>query len=249
MVHIGGGQYLKADDPSLVKKEGDTLTGQPSFSSARASAVQPLPTITKQEIMSHTVFRAPTRQEIRKQGMMHLEYEDVITCYREDDHVLVEMLGITSDMDSCPLQGEAGDDVDDYGPDFISVVQNAPEYEHYDKMAHRRDQGIQAHSVAVRRPLGERQGTPAWIGSKETTQNVPGRPRPPSHRAVGFQFRGRFRDPRATIGQAHYPLWVAAGHGHHRALADHRQLHRDGVVQPLPGPQSGAYRQVRHLRG
>ena len=42
MVHIGGGQYLKADDPSLMKKEGATLTGQPSSSSARAFAVQPL---------------------------------------------------------------------------------------------------------------------------------------------------------------------------------------------------------------
>ena len=43
MVHIGGGQYLKADDPALVKKEGATLTGQPSSSSARPSAVRPLP--------------------------------------------------------------------------------------------------------------------------------------------------------------------------------------------------------------
>ena len=42
------------------------------------------------------------------------------------------MLGITSDMDYCPPQGEAGDDIDDYGPDFMAV-NDAPEYEHYDK--------------------------------------------------------------------------------------------------------------------
>ena len=152
MVHIGGGQYLKADDPPLVKREGATLTGQPSSSSARTSAVAPLPTITKQEIMSHTVFRAPTRQEIRRDETMHMEYQDVITCFREDDHVLAEMLRITGDLDSCPSQREAGDDIDDYGPDFISVVQNAPEYEHYDKtwlIGVISDQGIQAHPVAV----------------------------------------------------------------------------------------------------
>ena len=50
---------------------------------------------------------------------MQTEYEDVITCLREDDKVLAEMLGIISEMDSCPPQGEAGDDIDDYGPDFI----------------------------------------------------------------------------------------------------------------------------------
>ena len=105
MVHIGGGQYLKADDPALVKKEGTTLTGQPSSSSARPSAVRPLPTITKQEIMSHTVFRAPNRLEVRHDEAMQTEYEDVITCLREDDKVLAEMLGITSEMDSCPRKG------------------------------------------------------------------------------------------------------------------------------------------------
>ena len=61
------------------------------------------------------------------------ETEDVITCYREDDNVLAEMLGITSQMDSCPPQGEAGDDIDDYGPDFITPIHNGPEYEHDDK--------------------------------------------------------------------------------------------------------------------
>ena len=36
-----------------------------------------------------------------------------------------------------------------------------------------------------------------------------------------FRFRGGCRDPRCDcIGQAYYPLWVSAGHGHHRALAD-----------------------------
>ena len=50
--------------------------------------------------MGHTVFRAPTRQEIRRDETMHLEYEDVITCYREDDHVLAEMLGITGDLEA-----------------------------------------------------------------------------------------------------------------------------------------------------
>ena len=83
MAHIGGGQYLKADDPALVKKEGATLTGQPSSSSARPSAVRPLPTITKQEIMSHTVFRAPNRLEIRHGEAMQTQFEDVITCYRD----------------------------------------------------------------------------------------------------------------------------------------------------------------------
>ena len=102
MVHIGAGQYLKADDPALVKKEGATLTGQPSSSSAQPSAVRPLPTITKQEIMSHTVFRAPKRLEVRHGEAMETEFEDVITCLREDDKVLAEILGITSEMDSCP---------------------------------------------------------------------------------------------------------------------------------------------------
>ena len=102
MVHIGRGQYLKADDPALVKKEGATLTGQPSSSSARPSAVRPLPTITKQEIMSHTVFRAPNRLGIHHGEAMQTEFEDVITCYRDNDKVLAEMLGITSEMDSCP---------------------------------------------------------------------------------------------------------------------------------------------------
>ena len=53
-------------------------------------------------------------------------------CRREDDHAVAEMLEITSDMDNCPPQGAAGDDIDDYGPDFISVVKDASEYEHYD---------------------------------------------------------------------------------------------------------------------
>ena len=76
MVHVGGGQELKADDPALVKKEGATLAGQPSSSSG------PLPTITKQEIMSHTVFRAPTHKEIRRDEAMQTEFEDVMTCSR-----------------------------------------------------------------------------------------------------------------------------------------------------------------------
>ena len=74
MVPIGGGQYLKADDPALVKQEGATLTGQPSSASAPRSAVEPLPTITKQEIMGRTVFRAPTRQERRRDETMGQEY-------------------------------------------------------------------------------------------------------------------------------------------------------------------------------
>ena len=40
--------------------------------------------------------------------------------------VLAEMLGITSEMDSCPPPGEAGDDNDDYGPDFIRPINQAP---------------------------------------------------------------------------------------------------------------------------
>ena len=71
-----------------MKKEGATLTGQPSSSSARPSAVRPLPTITKQEIMSHTVFRAPNRLEVRHDEAMQTEFEDVI---------LAEMLG-TSEL-------------------------------------------------------------------------------------------------------------------------------------------------------
>ena len=55
--------------------------------------------------MSHTVFRAPNRLEIRHDEAMQTEFEDVITCLREDDKVLAEMLGITSEMDSCPSQG------------------------------------------------------------------------------------------------------------------------------------------------
>ena len=39
MVHIGRGQYLRADDPTLVKQEGATLTVQPSSSSTPTSAV------------------------------------------------------------------------------------------------------------------------------------------------------------------------------------------------------------------
>ena len=93
MVRVGGGQYLAADDPTLVKHEGATLVSQPSSSAAPASSVEPMPAITKREIMGHTVFK----------------------------------------VDYCPVQGEAGDDIDDYGPDFISVVKGAPEYEPYDK--------------------------------------------------------------------------------------------------------------------
>ena len=83
--------------------------------------------------MGHTVFRAPTRQERRRDETMGQEFEDVFCCHREDDYVIAEMLGITSDMDYCPPQGEAGDDIDDYGPDFISVVNDAPGYEHYEQ--------------------------------------------------------------------------------------------------------------------
>ena len=75
MVHIGGGQYLRADDPALVKKEGATLTGQPSSSSARPSAVRPLPTITEQEIMSHssgpqTAWRSAMTRRCRRSSKM-----------------------------------------------------------------------------------------------------------------------------------------------------------------------------------
>ena len=85
-------------------------------------------------------------------------------------------------MDSCPPQGEAGDDIDDYGPDFISVVQNAPGYEHYDETwligvirgSKRTPLRFEGPCVNVKD-----------LGRKETTQNVPGRPRPPPHRAVG----------------------------------------------------------------
>ena len=105
MAHIGGGQYLKADDPAFVKHEDATLTGQPSSASAPRSSVEPLPTITKQEIMGHTVFRAATRQGRRKDDGMGQEFEDAISCRREDDHVIAEMLGITSDMDNCLGKG------------------------------------------------------------------------------------------------------------------------------------------------
>ena len=196
MVHIGGGQYLRADDPTLVKQEGATLTGQPSSSSALTSAVQPLLSITTQEIMGHTVFRAPTRQERRTDEAMDQEFEDIISCRREDDHVIAEMLGITSDLDSTttPCKGRRG--------------------------RHRR-------LLAPLRFEGP------WLNVKELLDWVE-KKRPKMHLGVRgllhiaqtdnkqrFQFRGRFRDPRCDyIGQAYYPIWVSAGHGHHRALAD-----------------------------
>ena len=44
------------------------------------------------------------------------EHEDVLLCKCEDDLVLADMTGIGGDMDYCSPHG---DDIDDYGPDFI----------------------------------------------------------------------------------------------------------------------------------
>ena len=64
---------------------------------------------------------------------MEEELEDVISCQREDEHVLAEVAGISGDIDYCSPHEDAGDDIDDYGPDFISAVKNAPAYEHRTK--------------------------------------------------------------------------------------------------------------------
>ena len=158
---------------------------------------------------------------------MDQEFEDIISCRREDDHVIAEMLGITSDLDCRPPQGEAGDDIDDYGPDFISAIKDAHEYEHYDNTWL-----IGVIRGAKRTPLRFEGRWSPWLNVKELLAWVE-KKRPKMHLGVRgllhmaqtynkqrFQFRGRFRDPRCDcIGQAYYPSWVSAGHGHHRTLA------------------------------
>ena len=146
---------------------------------------------------------------------MQTEFEDVISCLREDDKVLAEMLGITSEMDSCHPQGEAGDDIDDYGPDFVSPINQAPEYEHYDK----------TWLIGVIR--GSKQ-TPLkfdgpWVNIKQLLDWVE-RKRAASHRPNGREatlpVQGPLQRPtvRVHMGrQAYYPLWVS---GHHQSLAE-----------------------------
>ena len=129
---------------------------------------------------------------------------------------------LLSEMDSCPPQGEAGDDIDDYGPDFIRPVNQAPEYEHYDKTWL-----IGVIRGSKRTPL---QFDGPWVNIKQLLDWVE-RKRLKMYLAVRgllhiaqtdgkqrFQFRGRYNDPRCEyIGQAYYPLWVSAGHGHHQS--------------------------------
>ena len=108
MVHIGSGQYFRRNDPSLVKQEGATLTGQPSSSAVPASSVEPLPTITKREIMDHNVFRAPSRPERQRDVKMDQDFEDIITCRCKDDHVVTWLLrcwGLPATWTIAPRKG------------------------------------------------------------------------------------------------------------------------------------------------
>ena len=74
---------------------------------------------------SNRWFTSAEANTLKHGEAMQTEFEDVITCLREDDNVLAEMLGIASEMDSCLPQGEAGGDIDD-GPDFIRPVNHRP---------------------------------------------------------------------------------------------------------------------------
>ena len=170
--------------------------------------------------MGHTVFRAPSLPERRRDEAMGQEFEDVISCCREDDHVIAEMLGITSDRDYyCPRRGRPGK-ISTTTVLTSSVVNDAPEYQHYDKTWL-----IGVIRRAKRMPL-RFQGP--WLKMKELRDCVK-KKRPAMHLGVRgllhiaqtdnkqrFQFRGRLRDPRCDcVGQAYYSLWVSAGHGHH----------------------------------
>ena len=120
-------------------------------------------------------------------------------------------------MDSCPPQGEAGDDIDDSGPDFIRPINQVT-------TKHGCIRGSKRTPLKFDRPWVNFKQLLDWVERKRLKMCLGARGLLHIAQTDGkqrFQFRGRYNRPRCEyIGQAYYALWVSAGHGHHQSLAE-----------------------------